>query len=299
MIIGNVQIKDQKFTPVLVSQEKSTRDFLELNKQSFDHEIEKSEQLRQMAKKTGIGKPVSGGTYTGNIRVHKKFHSEILGNDRDIHVYLPPGYSQDKHYPALYVSDGQSAFNKETSHNGQELCLDETAEKLIKEGKIKDVIIVAIDNIPDKRINEYTPFPDPKFGGGNLDKYNDFLTKELKPFIDANYSTSLKSEDTGIMGSSLGGLNAVYTGFKFPDIFNIVGAISPSAWWAEKEIVKWIEEDINGKGPSKIWIDVGTNESSKLNKNYNGDYDMIEGTRALNIGLLKKGYEEGKDLTYI
>jgi len=82
-----------------------------------------------------IGEAVSGGTITGNIRIHRNFHSNILGNDRDVLVYLPPGYSKEKSkkYPVLYLQDGQNMFNRETSFSG-EWGIDEAAERLIREG---------------------------------------------------------------------------------------------------------------------------------------------------------------------
>ncbi len=56
-------------------------------------------------------------TTTGDMRLHQKFHSKILNNDRDVLVYLPPGYDKDKtrRYSVLYLHDGQNLFDGATS----------------------------------------------------------------------------------------------------------------------------------------------------------------------------------------
>jgi len=244
------------------------------------------------------GKPAEGGTYTGDITVYENFHSEIMGNDRNIYVYLPPGYHEnsDRNYPVLYMQDGQNIFNAETSFGGVEWRVDETAEEMIRRGDIKDIIIVGISNTPD-RMGEYTHVKDPEYGGGRLDAYGDFLTKELKPFIDSKYRTSKAPEDTGIAGSSLGGLSSIYLGWKFPNTFGLVGALSPSLWWAGKDLIGRIGNDSQQKGPSSIWIDMGTDEAWS-DENNNGINDHLENSRAMGEVFLNKGYELGRELFY-
>src|SRR5205809_4202101 len=86
---------------------------------------------------------------TGDIRLHKKFHSKILNNDRDVIVYLPPGYDANKteRYSVLYLHDGQNVFDGATSFiPGQEWHVDETAQSLIAAGKIEPLIIVGVYN---------------------------------------------------------------------------------------------------------------------------------------------------------
>jgi len=79
-------------------------------------------------------------TLTGDIRVHKNFHSKILTNDRDVLVYLPPSYEAQKkeRYPVFYLNDGQNLFDGGTSFiPEQEWRVDETAEALIKSGQVR------------------------------------------------------------------------------------------------------------------------------------------------------------------
>src|SRR5262249_27366897 len=100
-------------------------------------------------------------TLTGNIKVHRAFPSRILGNWRDILVYLPPGYRRfsRKRYPVLYLHDGQNVFDAATSFAGVEWGVDETAERLIRQKQIEPLIIVAVSDIGGGRVFEKTPPP--------------------------------------------------------------------------------------------------------------------------------------------
>src|SRR5205823_11412425 len=70
-------------------------------------------------------------TFTGNIKRHRAFPSRILGNRRDVLVYLPPGYRRfsRKRYPVLYLHDGQNVFDAATSFSGVEWGVDERSEE--------------------------------------------------------------------------------------------------------------------------------------------------------------------------
>ena len=97
-------------------------------------------------------------TLTGNIKRHRAFHSKVLGNRRDVLVYLPPGYRRFslRRYPVLYLHDGQNVFDAATSFAGVEWGVDETAQRLIHRKLIEPLIIVAVANIGEERVHEYT-----------------------------------------------------------------------------------------------------------------------------------------------
>src|SRR5687767_4496361 len=132
-------------------------------------------------------------TLSGDVRHHKSFHSTLLRNDRDLVIYLPPGYDTNPkaRYSVLYLHDGQNLFDGATAFiPGKEWQIDETAQRLIAAGKIEPLIIVGINNTGKDRIDEYTPVQDTKRRmGGKADLYGRMLVEELKPFIDANYRT--------------------------------------------------------------------------------------------------------------
>jgi len=235
-------------------------------------------------------------TLTGEIRVHKSFHSKILNNDRDVLVYLPPGYHKNKkkRYPVLYLHDGQNLFDGATSFiPGQEWRVDETAQSLISTGKIEPLIIVGIYNTGKDRVNEYTAAEDVKYkAGGKADLYGRLLVEELKPFIDANYRTRRDAAHTGLGGSSLGGLVSLYLGLKYPRVFGRVAVVSPAVWWADNQIVHYTEA--HAKERLRIWLDIGTKEG----RNAEEARATVDQARLLKEALIKKGWRLGKDLKY-
>jgi predicted alpha/beta superfamily hydrolase len=106
---------------------------------------------------------MSDHTFTGNIQRHAGFPSQILKNQREILVYLPPGYRRAtrSRYPVLYLHDGQNVFDVATAFGGVEWRVDETAQELIKKRLIEPLIIVAVASMGDDRIHEYAPTPQP------------------------------------------------------------------------------------------------------------------------------------------
>jgi len=237
-------------------------------------------------------------TLTGNVRYHQAFHSKILNNDRDVEVYLPPDYDKNKNkrYPVLYLQDGQNLFDGATSFiPGQEWRVDETAQSLIVAGKIEPLIIVGINNAGKDRANEYTPAEDTKYkAGGQADLYGRMLVEELKPFIDTNYRTLKDVAHTGIGGSSLGGLVSMYLGVKYKNVFSKVAVVSPAVWWADNQIVHYIDA-LPKKPKLRIWLDIGTKEGS----NSDDAKQATDGARLLKEALIKKGWHEGDDLKYL
>lgn len=237
-------------------------------------------------------------TLTGDIRAHKNFHSTILNNDRDIIVYLPQGYDAKKtaRYSVLYLHDGQNIFDGATSFiPGQEWRVDETAQSLISAGKIEPLIIVGIYNTGSARVNEYTPVEDAKYkAGGKADLYGRMLVEELKPFIDANYRTRRDAKHTGLGGSSLGGLVSLYLGLKYPNVFGRLAVVSPSVWWADKQIVQYTLA-LPRKPSLRIWLDTGTKEGRDAKE----AQETVKGARLLKDALVKQGWRTEKDLKYL
>jgi predicted alpha/beta superfamily hydrolase len=236
-------------------------------------------------------------TLTGDVRLHHGFHSKILNNDRDVIVYLPPGYDASKtmRYPVFYLHDGQNLFDGATSFiPGQEWRADEIAQSLIESRKIAPLIIVGIYNTGAGRVNEYTAVADAKYKtGGQADLYGRFLVEELKPFIDTAYRTRPDAAHTGLGGSSLGGLVSLYLGLKYSNVFRRIAVISPSVWWADKHIVKYTD-GLSKKPPLRIWLDIGTGEGRDVKE----ARDTVEGARLLKTALVQKGWKSGKDLEY-
>jgi predicted alpha/beta superfamily hydrolase len=233
-------------------------------------------------------------TLTGDIRLHENVPSAFLARARNVIVYLPPGYADEpqRRYPVLYMHDGQNIFDEATSFIGIEWGVDETAERLIRDGAIPPIIVVGVYNTED-RVSEYTPVADPAYGGGQADAYGRFLIEELKPFIDATYRTRPEREHTGVAGSSLGGLVSMYFALTHGDVFSRIGVVSPAVWWADADILDRVAAA--EKVESRIWVDVGTAESTGST----GAQIWVDQARALRDALLAKGWALGDDLAYL
>jgi predicted alpha/beta superfamily hydrolase len=235
-------------------------------------------------------------TLTGTIKRHRAFPSKILGNRRDVLVYLPPGYRRfsRKDYPVLYLHDGQNVFDAATAFGGVEWGVDETAERLIRNKLIEPLIIVAVANIGEERIHEYAPTPgviEPKDhprkrSRGLARIYGQFLIEELKPFIDKKYRTKRDPEFTGLGGSSLGGLATLAMGILYSEVFTRLIVMSPSIWWDDYAIFRLVGI-LGEKPPLKIWLDTGTDEPS------------WELARDLRDYLIDKGWQLDVDLGYL
>ncbi len=168
-------------------------------------------------------------TLTGDIRITKNFHSNLLNNDRTLIVYLPPGYEQhpDQRYPVIYMQDGQNLFDESTSFAGIEWRMDEAAQRLIGGDEVNPFIIVGIYNTP-QRTAEFTPPPlasDSASAHGDL--YARFLVEAVKPWIDQTYRTQTDRAHTLIGGASFGGLISLYTAQTHPQIFGQILVLSP------------------------------------------------------------------------
>ena len=234
-------------------------------------------------------------TLTGNIKCHRRFPSKILGNRRDVLVYLPPGYRRvsRQRYPVLYLHDGQNVFDAATSFGGVEWGVDETAERLIRKKLLEPLIIVAVANMGEDRIHEYAPTRGvidakakrKKRSRGLARQYGEFLIDELKPYIDRKYRTRRGAEFTGLGGSSLGGLVTLAIGILYPHAFTRLMVMSPSIWWDDFAIYRLVDS-IEQKPPLQIWLDTGTAEPG------------WEQARELCARLIEKGWRLFDDLHY-
>lgn len=197
---------------------------------------------------------------SGDIRVHPTLLDEKTQAVREVHVYLPPGYDASKdRYPVLYMMDGQNLFDADTAFAGVEWGLDETLEEAVAAKRLPPIIVVGVYNSPD-RMNEYTPMRDvQRKAGGGADKMLDFLTGTIKPFIDRTYRTQPDRDHTGIGGSSLGGVFALYAVYKRPEVFSRAAVVSPACQWADEGVRKLVQ---GAKPPEnvRIWMDIGTQE---------------------------------------
>ncbi len=229
----------------------------------------------------------------GTIRLHSAENLSFLREPRDVVVYLPPGYEmeQERRYPVLYLHDGQNLFDPATAFLGNHWRLDEVAEEMIQGGHIEPLIIVGVYNAGTERMAEYTPVRDLRGRGGRARSYGKMIVGGLKPFIDRQYRTLPNGQNTGLGGSSLGGLVTLYLGLHYPNTFGKLIVMSPSLWWANRAIFRQISK-LRRKLPPKIWLDTGTCEGQN-------PLDCIRNTAELCQALVCKGWQLGRDLAYM
>lgn len=206
----------------------------------------------------------------GDLRIHE-FTSRIFRNRRFLRVWLPPGYelpeNSGKRYPVFYLNDGQNLFEAATSFTGIEWQVDETADRFIREGRIPPTIFVGIDNAQVERVKEYIPYRslNPLLLRPLGDRYPNFLTQEVMPFVHQTYRAAKGPANTFLGGSSLGGLIALYTILNKPGVFGGALLESVSLWVANRQILK--DSRAFRGWPQKIFLAVGTQEAGRDDKN--------------------------------
>jgi predicted alpha/beta superfamily hydrolase len=254
------------------------------------------------------------------------FHSTALGNDRPVYAYLPASYMEntDATYPVVYMHDGQNlwAAHPELAFSGTwnvDTAFDTASEAgacsasgVVGWGAqplggspktcngdgdcpsgecrtFPEAIVIGVGNTSN-RIYEYTPTTDPDTaGGGGADLYIQMLVSELKPAIDGMLRTRTDVASTALAGSSLGGLVTAYAGLEHPEVYGLLGELSPSTWWNNDVIVG----DVMGTMPAParpriVYVDSGQ-----------GDVDDESDTDQLAAAYLALGYVDGQTFRHV
>ncbi len=228
---------------------------------------------------------------TGQLRLHE-FTSRIFHNRRMLRVWVPPDYdlpeNAGRRYPVFYLNDGQNLFERSTSFTGVEWEIDETAARMIAERRIAPMIFVGIDNTGRDRLKEYIPYrslnpPVLRPRGAN---YHNFLMQEVMPFVEQRYRVAKGAENTGLGGSSLGGLICLYVAMAAPEVFGKLLVESPSLWVANRQFLRDARKF--RKWPQKMSIGVGTREAGREDK----DQQTVESVRELERILLRAGLDQ-------
>ena len=231
-------------------------------------------------------------TATKNVSIlSENFYMPQLDRKRKIRIYLPLDYStSNKSYPVMYMHDGQNLFDDKTSYAG-EWEVDETLNKLYKE-KGFGLIVIGIDNGGEKRMDEYSPWKIDKYGGGEGDAYVDFIIKTLKPYVDDKYRTKSDSNNTTIMGSSMGGLISYYAGLKHPEIFGKIGVFSPSFWLSD-ESFSYAKTHANIQN-EKMFFLVGDKEGDNMINDMERVISLMKNNNFLSNNIFQKVVPNGQ-----
>jgi len=222
----------------------------------------------------------------GKIERIADFKSQYV-TPRNVDVWLPADYSTSKKYAVLYMQDGQMLYDPEMTWNKQSWNVDDIISGLLKNGEIRNTIVVGVWN--DSKLRHFDYFPQKPFESltsaekdtvrtqltksgrsdqifsPNSDNYLKFLVKELKPFIDEKYSTYKDRANTFIAGSSMGGLISMYAICEYPKVFG--GAACLSTHWTgtftnknnpfPESVLKYFNKNLPDPKTHKIYFDCG------------------------------------------
>ncbi len=241
---------------------------------------------------------------SGKVQRLEKFPSEFVPA-RNIDIWLPEGYRQDKKYAVLYMHDGQMLYDGAGTWNKQEWGVDETLGKLIADQRIEPCIVVGIWNSPNEggRYGEYFPqrildsippdireaiLRDQIKGKALADNYLKFIVQELKPYVDKHFATKKGRKHTFLMGSSMGGLISAYALCEYPKVFGGAACLSTHTPIllpghldaAAVDLVagafrNYLSRKLPQRHPFKIYFDYGTETLDALYKPYQTQIDAM------------------------
>jgi predicted alpha/beta superfamily hydrolase len=232
------------------------------------------------------GEVIRAQSATGDLRLHE-FRSRVFQNKRFLRVWLPSGYdaaeNAGRHYPVLYLNDGQNLFEGATAFNGVEWQVDETGDRLIREGVVPPMIFVGMDNTGRERIREYMPHRslNPMMLRAHGTRYPAFLFKEVMPFVASHYRVASEPENTGLGGSSLGALIALYAVAVRPGVIGRLLLESPSLWASNRQLIR--QSRGVKRWPERIFLATGTAEAGRKDK----DQSVVDDVREL-AGIMRR-----------
>lgn len=234
--------------------------------------------------------------------LYKDFPSELV-TPRNVEVWLPENYSQIDSLSVLYMFDGQNLFHPTKGWNGgfnPGWQVQDVLNQLVKEKKIRDVMVVGIFSIFNKRWSEYMPaqpyaLVEERVANTTHEWYKSFrdipiesdlqlkfIVEELKPFIDQQFKTKKDRTNTFVAGSSMGGLISAYAICEYPEVFG--GAACFSTHWPPLEgvFLEYLKDNLPDPATHRIYFDFGT-------EGLDAEYEPFQ--KIADAAMLAKGYE--------
>ena len=185
-----------------------------------------------------------------------QYKSEILENNplgdkfiRDVIVYLPPDYDESKFYPTVYVLTGFTGRGKMLLNDSAFTPnFAERMDKLIKEGKIKPMIAVLPDCFTHYGGSQY-------INSTATGDYEDYLTKEIVPFVDETFRTIKDKNSRAVMGKSSGGYGALIMALRHADLFGLACSTSGDCYFEVSQLPDFPKAFRAVKGNPKALIE--------------------------------------------
>jgi S-formylglutathione hydrolase FrmB len=138
--------------------------------------------------------------------------------DRDVIVFLPPSYANDKkrRYPVVYALHGYSIGAEQWTH---EIHVPQTIEGAFAKGS-QEMIVV----LPDSKTIYNGSMYSSSVTTGDFENY---IAHDVVAYIDAHYRTIPNRTSRGLVGHSMGGYGATRIGMKHSDVFGALYIMSP------------------------------------------------------------------------
>jgi predicted alpha/beta superfamily hydrolase len=247
----------------------------------------------------------------GRFLPPEQFASAALGTNRTIRIWLPPSYdsSADARFPVLYLHDGQNVLSTAGPHvafGWGSWDVDLTVERLVAERRMREIILVAVDNTRDRyaeyrgraaavtpadNVHPNSPGADP---GGNAayERYARFLVEELKPAVDRRFRTLADPAHTGVLGSSMGGICSLALAWDHPDVFGLAASMSGAYQVENRGFLEGVLKTCRGSPKTlRLYFDCGA-------KSGNAGDDGRADTEAVVAELRRIGWRDGANLCY-
>lgn len=239
-------------------------------------------------------------TVVGDVQVLADVESPQLGRRVDLLVYLPPSYhaAGRTRFPVLFMQDGQNLFDRHTAYAG-EWEVDEIMESLAVEEGL-EAVVVGVPNGGVARLDEYSPWRDPAYGGGRAREYLHFLADVVHPLLASSFRITRAAEETGVAGSSMGALFSLWAFFERPEVFGACAALSPSVQFAARALLRDVARRAYRGG--RIYLDAGALEGPRPRFGrwlLGVQRPYLRLVRRLEAELRGLGYQPGRDLSYV
>jgi len=277
----------------------------------------------------------------GRIAWEGQFYSERMKMNRTVRIYVPPSYydlnaplhADLQRYPVIYFHDGQNAYSSmgpDINWGWGNWSMDTTIEDLSARNRARECIVVAVDCSSDRYLDYRGPpypYTDQEKSGlrgpphvlsapGNPERYEaykHFLVDELKPRVDLMYRTLSDTENTCVMGASMGGICALALCWDRPDVFGLCASLSGAFMVEHQHFLRGIIRkarqyptpevsqrlhDVHGHlvqlphPPFKVYLDSGISD-------YQGGDDGLKETTKVKQELIRLGWLEGRDLMHV
>lgn len=180
-----------------------------------------------------------------------QYPSEVVGENREAYVVLPPNYDPEQTYPVLYMIHGYNC----TRDQWKSMSLANIIGNMVYDKEVKPFIAVLPSVVPKGGLVDNNGFTEEKTQA--FVTFVEEFKKDLEPYMEANYPISKKREDRGICGLSMGGMEALRIGFGMKDHFDYIGSFS-AAPGLETELLTTEGWD---KAPETVVVCTGTKDN--------------------------------------